>query len=112
MAWSSLGSIALTEDWRSFPLDVVNATTIKLVQTTIADPFINSFWLSRFFATPSPGGRLIPWVRVHSASESVIIDLPFPEGYLEQGIFIYTLQARLKYPYYPTPWTVEAFALT
>lgn len=111
MPWQSLGIVSLGEDWQAFPNDVVNSETFRITHFTTADPSINSCHLSRYFALPAPGGRFSPWRRIYSSNDSQIIHLPIPMDYREQGILVFTLQVKLKFPYYPIQWQIEIEAL-
>lgn len=110
MPWLSLGSVVLGEDWKSFPQEVLGYETFRLIHTTTADPF-NQAFLSRYFPAPGNGGRYSPWRRIYSSAEPVIIQMPIPQIFLDQGISIFTMQVKLRFPYYPVPWSIELQAL-
>lgn len=110
MPWTSLGTVSVGDDWQSFPEDCLGYETFRLNHTTIVDPF-NQAFLSRYFPAPGDGGRFAPWRRIYPSSEPVIIQLPIPEILVAQGIAVFTMQVRRKFPYYPVPWTIHLEAL-
>jgi hypothetical protein len=110
MPWTSLGAITLSDDWQFFPQAALGYETFRLIHTTTVDPF-NRCWLTRWFPAPGDGGQYAPWRKLYPSHEPVVIYLPIPADYLEQGIVVFSLQAKLKLPYYPVPWLLEIQAL-
>jgi hypothetical protein len=112
MVWTSIGSITLTEEWQSFPQAVLGSDTLRLIHSTAyPGETFNSCWLTRFFPIPAPGGRLVPWRRVYASAEPTLLYLPIPEALKAQNAAVYTVQAKWRLPYYPTPWIIEIEAL-
>ncbi|WNZ28176.1 hypothetical protein HJG54_35270 (plasmid) [Leptolyngbya sp. NK1-12] len=111
MPWRNLGTVTLQESWSLTPEDSIGGEVFRLTHQTTVDPSINSCWLSRYFVAPGDGARLAPWMRIYPSTEPQIINLPLPQNFLEAGQVIFSLQFKLRFPYYPVPWqiTVEEF---
>jgi hypothetical protein len=102
MPWFSLGTLTPTEDWQSYPVDVVNSETFKVIQHLTVDP-LNYCWITQYF----PMDGQTSFRRIYPNLEPRIITLPVPRDYRLQGAVVRTLQIKRKFPYYPAPWRIE-----
>lgn len=110
MAWESLGTVTVGQDWASFPIEVIGSDSIRLIHTTPLSQNYCVGHLSQYFALPSPGGRLSPWRRIYSGADPVIVALPIPQALRDASILTYTLQVKARSYYFLVPWQIEAQA--
>jgi hypothetical protein len=103
MSWVSLGTVNPDDQWRSFPADVVDSETFRVVQGT-TDPW-NAAYIAQYF--PSPGGIVFPSKKIYPGVEPIIFTLPIPRDLRLQNALTRTMMIRRKLPYYPTPWNIE-----
>lgn len=106
MPWHSLGTLTPTEEWQSYPVDVVDTETFKVIQHLTVDPF-NYCWITQYFPTDGQTS----FRRIYPNLEPRIITLSVPRDYRLQGVVTRTLQIKRKLPYYPAPWQIEIQAL-
>lgn len=111
MGWEPLGAVTIGEDWVSVPSDVLNCETFRLTHQTIVDPSVNMCFVTQYFPLPAPGGRHTSWRRVYPSNEAQIITLPIPSDYRKIEAVIFTLQFKIRFPYYPVPWIINVEAL-
>lgn len=111
MAWFSLGTVTVGDNWIAFPQPSLSYETFRLKHSTVIDPF-NRAYLTRLFPLPGDGGIYSPWRLIYPSDEPVIIEMPMPQKMLEAGIVVCDMIVRRKFPYYPVPWTIELEALT
>ncbi len=108
MPWVSLGSVSVSPEWQSFPIDVVDAETVRVLQSYNTPPF-GHLTLAQYF--PSPGGRT-GFRRVIPDVLPIIIDLTVPRDLRDQGSVTRTVQIRHSLPEYANVnWSVELQAL-
>lgn len=108
--WRSIGSVTVGEDWQGFPYDLVDTEVVMLRHFTTIDPF-QKIWLTRYWTVPNPGGREVPWRLIYADQQEQIIHLPIPSEFRDVTAVFYNLQVKRRTPYYPVPWTIEAFTL-
>ncbi len=108
MAWSSLGTVSVGEEWVLFPgTAFAGAELIRLTHFTTFDRF-NRCYLTRYFPAPGQGGTEIPYRMIYADTQAQILHFPLSQGMIESDIFSFVLMVKRKLPYYPNPWSIHA----
>lgn len=108
MAWTSLGSVVVSRNWQSYPLEIVGSETIRLLQTYNTPPW-GQLTIAQFF--PHPGGRA-SFRRVFPDVEPTILQMPIPIDLKTQGQDVRVIQIRHALrEFSEVQWTVEVQAL-
>lgn len=106
MPWFSIGTVNPSGEWQTFDEPIFGPCLLRITQG-MTDPY-NSAWISQYFTQPAPGGRFRPFKKIYPIQEPILFELTIPQGLDESANWLYLLQIRRKYPFYPTPWNISA----
>ena len=78
MAWSSLGTVTPSFDWRDFPQVLIGNAAIRATQSFVPGEvtWYNRLYLGEFYGTPTGDFRFLR--RLHISTQPVVFDLVVP----------------------------------
>lgn len=104
MAWLTIGSVTVSDEWQSLPTAAVGSETIRILQTYNRPPY-GHLTLAQLF--PHPGGKT-GFKRLIPDTLPVILSMPIPLDLRAAGQLTRHIQIRHSKPEYPDlVWSVS-----
>jgi len=94
VAWSSLGIITPSFEWRYFPVDVLGNAAIRATQTYVAGEvtWYNRLYLGEFYGTPEGEFRFLR--RLYISTTPTVFDITIPPRLADAGYGLRALACK------------------